>query len=285
MTFTILGGDLRSVYLCRRMLRDGFAVRTYGLELADVPDCTRRYSLADALQDADCVVLPTPATDGTLLRTPFGTAPLTIESVADSIPQSARVFGGALGTQVTTALQTRNIHALDLLTIESLAIKNAALTSQGALRLILEHIPFHLMGRPVLIIGAGRIGKLLALQLKALGAAVTVASRKEADKAWCTAFGLGTADTYDLAPHLPNCAVAVNTVPAPVLDSRTLSLLPHDALLLELASKPGGFDHLRAEAMGLQVVQGGGLPGRFTPQSAADAIAETIYTELEGFYG
>ena len=58
MIFTLLGGDLRSVYLCRRLMKDGYTVQSYGLELSDLPQCCRSDSLTAALANTDCVVLP-----------------------------------------------------------------------------------------------------------------------------------------------------------------------------------------------------------------------------------
>lgn len=271
MKFTILGGDLRSVYLVRRLLRDGHRVGTYGLELAELPKDCCCGSLQEALADTDCVILPIPTAEGTLLRTPYGCAPIELEALSRTLPCHVPVFGGG----------RCGIDMIDLLTIESMAIGNAGLTAQCALRLIMEHSPAALTGSRVLILGAGRIGKLLGLKLQALGAAVTVTARRDDDKAWCAALGLMSGDTRDLAPLLPNSNIIINTVPALVLRSHDLDLLPQDALLMELASKPGGFDPAAAEARGIPVVMGRGLPGKYAPKGAADIIADTIYHVLE----
>ena len=130
----------------------------------------------------------------------------------------------------------------------------------------------------MLILGFGRIGTLLGLKLKALGADVTVSSRREEDKAWCAALGLTPADTAALEPHLPQCRLLINTIPAQVLSQQQLALLPKDALLFELASAPGGFPDAPDKRT---VIPCGGLPGKYAPQSAANAIAETMYQILE----
>ena len=92
--------------------------------------------------------------------------------------------------------------------------------------------------------------------------------------------GMDAVHTHEIEPHLPNRDMVINTIPAPVLDSHALSLLPKHTLLLELASLPGGFDPIQAEALGLRTVMGRGLPGKYTPAGAADIIAETIYKEM-----
>ena len=270
MIFTVLGGDLRSVYLCRRLMKDGYTVQSYGLELSDVPQCCRRDTLVAALEDTDCVILPIPTADIALLKAPYSCAPIPLDTVAQALPKGVPAFGSSCRLPIT-----------DLTAMEAMAVGNAALTAQAALLLILQNTHRSLMGRQVLILGAGRIGTLLGLQLKALGAEVTVTSRSPDRRAWCTALGMGTAHTHELNPILPTQELVINTIPAPVLDRRTLSLLQLDTLLLELASLPGGFDTALAEALGLRTVIGRGLPGKFIPAGAADLIAETIYKELK----
>lgn len=270
MTFTLLGGDLRSVHLCRRLMQDGYKVQCFGLELSDAPKSCHCDSLAAALQDTDCVILPIPTADGTLLRAPYSCAPISSDAVAEALPKNVPVFGsGKCPFPIT-----------DLTAIETMAVGNAALTAQAALLLILQNTPQLLEGQHVLILGAGRIGTLLALQLKALGAEVTVTSRSPERQAWCAAMGMDTAHTHKLTHILPTQEIVVNTIPTAVLGRAELSRLPHQALLLELASLPGGFDGAQAEALGLTAVIGRGLPGKYTPVGAADIIAETIYKEL-----
>ena len=266
ITFTVLGGDLRSVYLCRRLLADGHRVRSFGLELSELPQSCRCDSLADALQNTGCVILPIPTADGILLRSPYSCAPILLEDVAAAIPDGIPVFGSGKCSFPMT----------DLTADPVMAVKNAALTAQGALLLILQNTDRSLTEQKILILGAGRIGTLLALRLKALGAEVTVTSRNPVRRAQCAAMGLKAIHTN--TP--PTADVIVNTVPHPVLDSSALGRFPHGSLLLELASLPGGFDPTEAEQVGLRVVIGRGLPGKLTPAGAADIIAETVYKEL-----
>lgn len=269
MIFTLLGGDLRSVYLCRRLMKDGYTVQSYGLELSDVPQCCRCDTLTAAPEHTDCVVLPIPTADGGLLRAPYSCAPIPLAAVAAALPEGVPVFGSKCNLPIT-----------DLTAVETMAVGNAALTAQCALLLILQNTQRALMGQSVLILGAGRIGTLLGLKLKALGATVTVTSRDPDRRAWCAAMGMNASHTHEIAPILPKQDMVINTIPATVLDAHALSLLPKHALLLELASLPGGFDPVQAETLGLRTVIGRGLPGKYTPAAAADIIAETIYKEL-----
>ena len=53
-----------------------------------------------------------------------------------------------------------------------------------------------------------------------------------------------------------------------------------DAVLLELASPPGGFDAEQARSLNLPVLAAPGLPGVYAPYTAAELMRETIYTVI-----
>ncbi len=278
MDWTVIGGDQRSVFLVRRLLQDGHRVRCWGLEQADLPDTCHALSLEDALYHTDSVVLPIPATQGNDLRMPYASRKLSVQELADVLPEHVPIYVGAPGAELTARCQKRSIPLTDLLSVEALTAKNAALTAECAVGLLIQKLPYALQGEPVLILGAGRIGRRLGMLLQGLGAEVTIAARKPVDRIWCGDNGLAGANLYGLQPLLPQFRLVINTIPARVLNHSLLGSVPRDAVLMELASKPGGFDPQVATMRGLQVISAGGLPGRFAPESAAAAIAETIYS-------
>ena len=277
MRFTVCGGDLRSVYLVQRLRKDGHTVQCFDLEMGDIPPSCHTASLHTAVSTTQCIILPTPVFKGGMLNAPLGSCVVTPEELAQTLPPHTSVFGGSIPEEFLQLCSRRGVYPLALLSVESLAVKNAALTAECAVQVILREIPYTLERCPILILGAGRIGRLLGLKLRALGASVTVAARGDADRAWGAALGLNPADFADLAPLLPQVRLLINTIPAQVLSQTQLSLLPQDALLFELASKPGGFPSTDLHT----VISCGGLPGTYTPQSAADVIAETIYQNLK----
>lgn len=277
MRFAICGGDLRSVYLVQRLRKDGHTVHCFDLELGDLPPSCHTASLHTAVCTAQCIILPTPVYKGGMLNAPLGSCVVTPEELAQTLPPHVPIFGGSIPEDFLQLCSRRGVYPVDLLSLEAVAVKNAALTAECAVQVILREIPYTLNGCPILILGAGRIGRLLGLKLRALGAAVTAAARKDADRAWCAALGLTPVDFPELASVLPQVRLLINTIPAQVLSQAQLSLLPQDALLFELASKPGGFPSTDLHT----VIGCGGLPGTYAPQSAADIIADTIYHRLE----
>jgi len=110
------------------------------------------------------------------------------------------------------------------------------------------------------VIGWGRIGKCLAKLLQQLGANVTVAARKETDRAILSSLGYQAVDTanLDTKPY----RVIFNTVPTMIS-----ALSPGEALKIDLAS-----------VLGLgssDVIWARGLPSKDAPESSGKLIAQT----------
>ena len=107
----------------------------------------------------------------------------------------------------------------------------------------------------------------------------TVAARRSETIALCRAFGWD-GRLYEDVPY-KNFRLVFNTVPATVLDEQRLATLPEGAILIELASAPGGFDPAQALAHRLKVCSAPGLPGKYSPESAAAFIGQYILKEME----
>jgi dipicolinate synthase subunit A len=133
-----------------------------------------------------------------------------------------------------------------------------------------------LFGSKILVLGYGRIGKLLSEYLTALRADVYVEARKDSDLAWIEARGMKAVPIKELPTYLGQMNVIVNTVPAMMLDRRMLDLVREDVFLLDLASTPGGIDFAYAAEKGLKTVHALGIPGKVACRSAAVYIYDTI---------
>ena len=170
------------------------------------------------------------------------------------LPENVTVMGGNLPP---------DCNGIDLLQDPYYLSENANITAHCAVKLALSLLPVTLDLCPVLILGWGRIGKCLAKLLKQIGASVTVAARKEADRAMLTALGYDTLDFSQICKCNPR--VVFNTVPSPVANSDIFS---PECLKLELASSPG--------ITGSDVVDARRLPGRYAPESSGALIARSI---------
>lgn len=211
------------------------------------------YLTADA-SHATHLLLPVPSFDpnGCIK----GNTP--IEEVLAQLPPDVVIIGGNLNHPALDGYMT-----IDLLRDPFYVAKNAAITAHCALGLILSDLPATLPGQQVLVVGPGRIGKCMAELLKSVGAAVTIAARKEADRAMAEALDYRSTapDLWDLKQY----RIIINTVPSPLLDAQDCA---RDALLLDLASERG--------IIGNNVNWARGLPGVCAPETSGKLIAETV---------
>ena len=273
MNFAIIGGDERLIYLSRLLETDGHAVRAFALEKAR--PCAA--SAGEALEGADCAVLPLPCTRGGALNAPLSEQSHRVESVLSYAAPGTIVCAGQ-AADLAPLCQGLRLSLTDYFQREELVVKNALLTAEGALSLLLQDSR-SLAQRNILLCGFGRISRLLAPRLLALGAKVSVAARSKPDLAWAECMNCRTLDLKK-HPALGGFDYAVNTIPAPIFGEDALgSLAP--AKLIELASPPYGFDAEAAARLGLTLTVAPGLPGKTAPESAAAAIRDTIYHILE----
>lgn len=162
---------------------------------------------------------------------------------------------------------------LDYAQDEALLAGNAEITAEGALTLVSEQLPVTLAGCPVLVIGWGRIGQLLARKLVALGARVTVSARKPRDRGLIGAMGLRTEETGVYGRGLSSYRVIFNTVPAPILSPEQAAQLPARCRYVELASRPGIDPGVLAPE---QFLSGRALPGKYAPETAGILLGKAI---------
>ena len=270
MDFLLLGGDSRQQYLARLLAQDGHRVRTWGLGLPT--------DEASPTGGAQAVILPLPAEEGEFLRTPLSESSLSRTELLDLLPSGSLVLAGRPSQELVMGAWAKGCRVMDYYGSEELAIANAVPTSEGAIRLAMEVLPVTLRGTPILVLGYGRIGKILCEQLRGLGSRVTVGARKSTDLAWLAAQGFPAlrSDRLDQA-ELTGFPLLINTVPALLLDRAVLDRLSPQAAVLDLASAPGGVDREAAREIGIQVLTAPGLPGRQAPATAALAIREAIY--------
>ena len=176
-----------------------------------------------------------------------------------AIPPEVAVIGGNLDALPDT------YRRLDLLKSERYQARNAALTADCALRLLGQQLPVAFSGCPIWVIGWGRIGKCLCQELAALGVRVTVAARKESDRAMAMALGYDAVTVEGIVPG--RFRAIFNTAPAPVLPRGD-----EMCVKIDLASRQG--------MAGENVIWARGLPGKMLPESSGWLIAQEILALL-----
>ena len=271
-SFAVIGGDMRQRCLLRQLRGLGFSASSY--RVPDTQDSAPE--LPGCIRDANVLLLPMPAFSGPeTVRAEGGGVPLA--AILDAAGPDALVCGGMLGP-AEDALRARGLSFFDYAKDETLLLQNAELTAEAALPLLLERLSCPLAGSRLLLCGFGRIGKLLARKLRALGADVTVSARKPQALELARILGYRRVRTDSLTDALAQYDAIVNTVPAQLIGPEQLRSVRTGCVLLELASLPGGFC---AEAQALPgYCAARGLPGKYAPETAAAIIRSAIFREL-----
>lgn len=246
MDYLVLGGDARMPALAALLRQQGNTAQHVAEPAAE--------TLATTLASARNIVVNCPPKCG-----------VTIEELLALTASDARIY-------LCGPLPWHDPRVIDLWSDESLLMENARLTAEGAVCAAMRAGSKCLRDSRCLVIGWGRIGRALTEILVALGARVTVASRRMAHRHRAIERGAEAVPLCDIAGALPGSEVVFNTAPAMVLDAAALEHVRADALVIDLASPPYGVDLRAAWTRGVRAWREPGLPGRYCPRSAAEAL-------------
>ena len=262
-TFGVVGGDDRQKELAVLLRRDGHTVFTYGLG-EETP--------IESALGAPVVILPLPleGAEG-MLNCREGEAALA--DVFAALRPEQRILGGQMRPAHWEMAKGHRLSAVDYFRRETLTVANAAITADCALDVAAEALKETLGGKNCLVLGFGRIGKLLCHRLQRLDCRVTAAARKAEDLAWIRAYGYEGMDMAERKGQLDPFDVVFNTVPQPVFTG-AVPLPAGTKLYIELASRPGLLPE--GNTAGAEVIAAASLPGKYAPRAAGCAIAAVL---------
>ena len=270
MDILLLGGDERMLYAGRKLRKNGLSVAAAGFENAALPEGIGRYEPGAPPPDAALTGVP-PTKDGKTLFAPYAAKAIPLEAIPGY--KAARVFAaGAIP----------GIDAVDYFADETLLQRNAALTAEGLLALLIAETPGALTGAKVAVTGFGRVGRAAADMIKAAGGLPTAFVRRPQARNEAKKQGFDARLLSGFTDTAGDFDALVNTVPALIIGEKELAALRPDCVLFEAASAPFGIDRAAAERLGRKVVPAGGLPGRFSPKAAGEALADAVYALLGG---
>lgn len=242
---------------------------------------------------ADCFVLPTPCSrDGKTVFAPFSETEISIPAVrkmlfgerTDETERCEKISekgeepsGKAVPPLVVGGVTAKFFpEASDLTEREDFKLLNAVPSAEGAVATALSETDITLWKANCVVVGFGKIGKRLAALLRAFGAFVTVTARKTTDFAEARAAGFCIFNTREVAAAMPKADIVFNTVPHSVIGEKEISAAKQSTLFEELASAPGGIDKEACLRLGRKYVSALGLPGRFSPRTAGEIMAEAV---------
>ena len=247
--FAVIGSDARQLAAGRALARAGYAVEG-----------------PEEIALADYILLPLPLDAA---RTPLA------ELLRAARP-GALALGGMLSAEARAIAAEAGVELVDYFAREELAIRNAIPTAEGCIGVLLAQRKRTLWGSAVLLLGFGPVGQAVGTRLAALGAHVTVAARRPAQRAQAESLGMQGAELARLARLAPAFDTVVNTIPAQVLTAPVLARLRPGSLIVDLASRPGGTDFDAAARCGHKAIHALSLPAACAPETAGEIVARTV---------
>ena len=153
---------------------------------------------------------------------------------------------------------------------------NSIATAEGVICEAIRLSPKNLHSSKCAVFGYGTCGRTITDYLKRMYCSVSVAASPDAERAQA-------ALTADEALDLKACFQSIgeydfifNTIPSIILTKDILSRTKPDAVILDIASYPGGIDFTAAKELLVTAMACPGLPGKYAPLSSAKAIRASI---------
>ncbi|MCD8106992.1 MAG: hypothetical protein LUE20_03380 [Oscillospiraceae bacterium] len=271
MNILIMGGDARQIYCAGRLsLEPGFDV------------CRSALGTEDFLGETapcDLLLLPYKPIQGETIAGTSGEngEEVYFKEALSLVKDGGAVFAGKMDDEIINSLEVRKIAVHNWFSDKALTLENARLTAEGASQIITKNAPGGVSGSEILILGWGRVAKACAGLFGRMGADLSIAARRRETLTDCIYTYAGFIDPSKIS----EADVIVNTIPAQVFGEDELKHVRKGAFILELASKPYGIDFEKARELGIPAILASGVPGKYTPEEAGRALAESVLWHLK----
>ena len=217
------------------------------------------------IKDANVVLLPVPTTrDGKNIFCPQSNKVIPLEYINTASNDQLILSCGY-------AFDHPNY--VEYFKLDSFCLLNAVPTAEGAIARAICDTPFCLWKSRVLVIGCGRVARVLADRLKALKCDLTVSARKSCDFALLDALDIKHIHTSEVPRSAQNFDIIFNTIDVHLFDD--ISTLKN-CYFYDLSTE-GCIDFEATARSGIKAVKLPGIPGKTAPQTAGKIIAQTTH--------
>lgn len=272
MRILVIGGDTRMDCTARK--------------LSELYETERLSGVGDNAVNGefDVIVLPLPLTkNGKDIFSPMSAEPVPFEVIEKFAGENTLVLAGGETPLLTQICAKRKIRLENYFAREALTLKNAALTAEAACAMLSQSTDGAILNSSALITGYGRISRYLAARLKANGCRVTVAARREEQRAAAELDGFEAVSIEEMPEELCKFDYISNTVPHTLFSEEMFSKMKAECVFMELATLPEQPTRSFAEMQGIKIkyIYASGLPGKYSPKTAGEFIAEEVVEILK----
>lgn len=253
--------------------KEGYEVVTYAVNCVHGSKVS---SLKEALKAVAVIAAPVPFLKGGEIFSKEKKEDLSLEKILEYAPEGCKLFAGGIPTSFLKKAEEKGIICVDYLKDCRTVMENTVAVAEGTLAEAMKRSDRNLYKSFCIVLGYGRCGSTLASYLKRMGSHVAVYEKEEALKARATLLSDEVIEREKFPLYLEQADYIFNTIPAMVLPKALLEYVPKKALILDLASAPGGVDFEAAKDKEIQAVLLPGLPGSYAPKSSAEILGKLI---------
>jgi dipicolinate synthase subunit A len=275
-----LGGDARHLEIIQKFIELDANVVLIGFEQIDhqFTGVSKSKLTKETLQKIDVLILPVVGTDdnGNVESIYSNDKFVLNDEHMGSLPKHAKIYTGLAKPYLKKVCKDHGIELIELFDRDDVAIYNSIPTAEGALMMAIQNTDITIHGSQCMILGFGRTGLTLAGMLQRLGAHVKVGVQQPDQFARASEMSFQPFYTDNLYEEVLNIDIIFNTVPDLMLTAHVITHIPHRAIIIDLASKPGGTDFRFAEKRGIKALLAPSLPGIVAPKTAGLILANTL---------
>lgn len=276
----IIGGDARQLEVISKFIDRDAHVILFGFDNLErqFVGAEKKPLTPGHLQEVDAVILPIVGTDDNgNVESIFTSEALSFSSeYVSSLKKDAVVYTGIANSYLRQVCKENEVRLVELLDMDDVAIYNSIPTAEGALMMAIQNTDITIHGSTCVVLGLGRVGMTMARVLDSLGSKVRVGVRRQEHLARIVEMGLEPFELKHLEDYVSDADLIFNTIPSMIVTAKVIAQMPSSAVIIDLASKPGGVDFRFAEKRGIKALLAPGLPGIVAPKTAGQIIANTL---------
>lgn len=289
LTIVFLGGDARQLEVIEKCAEMDAIVKIAGFEHLQqpLPGVSQEKLTTELLAGADVLILPVVGCDANgVVSSSFSDDKLVLrEEHLEALPKHALIYTGVAKPYLLKLCERSGLKLIQVLDRDDVAIYNSIPTAEGALMMAIQNTDITIHGSSCIVLGIGRTGFTMAKTLQGIGANVKVGVRRKDHFARAEEMGWKPFLTTDLAAMVSDCDLIFNTIPTMIITAQIISKLSPKAVIIDLASDPGGTDFRFAERRGIKAILAPGLPGIVAPRTAgiimANCICQSVLEEFK----
>jgi dipicolinate synthase subunit A len=276
----IIGGDARQLEVIQKCSELDASVILIGYDNLQnqYTGVVKKSFQPDVLDKVDAVLLPTVGTDDQgKIDSIFSSEELILtDEHLERMPKQTKIYTGMAKPFLRDLCSRHQIALVELLERDDVAIYNSIPTAEGALMMAIQNTDITIHGSNCMVLGLGRTGLTMARTLKGIGARVQVGVRRPEHFARALEMGFEPFGLHQLSDQVREVDLLFNTIPTMIVTAKVIANIPPRAVIIDLASKPGGTDFRFAEKRGIKALLAPGLPGIVAPKTAGRIIASTL---------